>query len=73
MDLQDFCHIAYRFSLPDGSRKEFDLDPRTIALRVVISEALPPWTLLKHEQCSCCPLDSSRDDSPGDERRRRDA
>ena len=35
MELQDSYRIAYRFSFPDGSRKEFDLDldPQTIVLR----------------------------------------
>jgi hypothetical protein len=35
VELQDSYRIAYRFSFPDGSRKEFDLDldPRTIVFR----------------------------------------
>ena len=62
MELQDPYRIAYRFRFPDGSRKEFDLDldPRTIVLHAGDSTSLPAWTLLEHEQCTCCPLDSSR-------------
>jgi hypothetical protein len=62
VELQEPYRIAYRFSFPDGSRKEFDLDldPRTIVLRTGDSASLPAWTLLEHEQCTSCPLDSSR-------------
>jgi len=62
VELQDPYRIAYRFSFPDGSRKEFDLDldPRTIVLRTDTDTPLPAWTLLEHEQCTCCPLDGSR-------------
>lgn len=50
--------ITYRFTLPNGEKKEFlvQLDPETLALRLPERRDLPEWTRLEHQQCGNCPL-----------------
>jgi len=56
--------ITYKFTLPDGQTKEFqvNLDPETLALKREERADLPEWTQLTHQQCPNCPLKPA--DSP---------
>lgn len=53
--------IGYRFTLASGEQKVFELnfDPATLSLATKPSDP-PPWTELKNEQCSNCPLSADR-------------
>jgi len=50
--------IRYRLRLPDGGRRELDLelDPRTLEGRAAPPEPLPAWMRLERHRCAHCPL-----------------
>jgi len=52
----------YRFTLSDGTEKEFDvcLDARTLALRTKNKADYPAWTRLSYRKCQNCPLRTRR-------------
>lgn len=53
--------IAYTFVFPDNDAQTFDLllDAGTLNLITRSRDSSPPWTLLRHNQCVNCPLDSN--------------
>ncbi len=50
--------IQYRFTLPDGQTRIFDLkfDRKDLSLLYDIPRKLPAWTNLEFKQCPHCPL-----------------
>lgn len=50
--------IQYRFTLPDGQTRIFDLkfDRKDLSLLYDIPRKLPAWTTLEFKQCPHCPL-----------------
>jgi hypothetical protein len=54
--------ISYTFVFPGGDAQVFDLllDVGTLNLMTHPRDNPPPWTLLRHNQCVNCPLDSSQ-------------
>ena len=55
--------IVYDFSFEDGAKKQFPilLDPHSINILSDENDFMKPeWTRLNHNQCVCCPLDSSK-------------
>jgi hypothetical protein len=51
-------HIRYRFDLPDGSKKQVDLNFAAADFRLSNPTPVDPpfWTELKFSQCANCPL-----------------
>lgn len=50
--------LTYSFTLPNGSKKTFDLqiDRQTLSTKDVSNETPPPWTKIDFHQCPHCPL-----------------
>ena len=56
--IEKTIHFHYRFTLPSGDIKEFDLrlDSETLSLITPGRESHPEWTRLSYRQCPNCPL-----------------
>ncbi len=55
---EDCLHIRYRFVLPGGGVREFDLALRRDTLGLVVRPraSYPDWTRLAYHRCDCCTL-----------------
>jgi hypothetical protein len=53
--------ITYTYLFPGGDEQSFELllNARTLSLITQPRDSPPPWTLLTHNQCINCPLDSN--------------
>jgi hypothetical protein len=60
--MDQITKISYTFVFPGGDAQVFDLllDTGTLNLITQPRDTPPPWTLLRHNQCVNCPLDSNQ-------------
>jgi hypothetical protein len=59
--MTEALRIGYRFDLPDGSKKQVDLDFSALDFRLKnpVPADPPFWTELKFNQCANCPLSTA--------------